>query len=248
MEAELAGVGHDADIEGLSRERVDRESRIEEQAGQNLARRRGARLDQVVLGEAFVREVVIDVAQRARQPCPELLAGPEVVSAVDKDRRRITGKTSRRREGQVPHKKSETARHRIGVRADHGMTQRAQHAGQRDLRTDAIAVRTRVPHDRHGARAKVSEQALKALGERRGDSGGSVHERDPDPWAGLSGGRTTLGRRPRATTLVVLDRIEELLNARAPLAGLVQHVHPARVPLQDDPATQLAADLFGVAA
>ncbi len=69
IEAELARVGDDAGEERGRGAGVDGDPLVYEEPGEYLARRGRAAVDDVRRGEAAVREVVVDVARRARKLC-----------------------------------------------------------------------------------------------------------------------------------------------------------------------------------
>src|SRR5690606_30478368 len=70
-------------------------------------------------------------------------------------------------EGFFPRKELESPRHRVGIHADCAKPERTEGAGQRDLRSDAVAIGPGVADDRDGVATEFSNHVAEAVGEVR---------------------------------------------------------------------------------
>jgi len=104
--------------------------------------------------------VVVDVGERSGEAVLELVPRPALVGAIDVDRGEVAfGQLRKVNERRVADGKLDAARHRVGVGRDGIDVERPQHAGQRDLRTDAIAVGAGVGnHDDTAAFQRTQER------------------------------------------------------------------------------------------
>ena len=110
--------------------------------------------------------MVVDHCNRRGKPLLQPFSRPEVVGAIDENRHPVfmlPQHIVRAQKIHSRHEELQPARHRIRVHAHHVETLPGEHAGQRHLRPDAVAVRPGMTDHRDLPSGEIRQQTRESL-------------------------------------------------------------------------------------